>query len=86
MLIGVTGHTGKSVMSADTQTPPPAGGPKPIPPVANAAAKLRAIAEKQGTLGKATFETLLGAGAHLWASDEEFERFQQLTREARGAE
>jgi hypothetical protein len=75
-------------MSADTQTPPPAtaDGPKPIPPVAGAAEKLRALAEKQGTLGKATFEALLGAGAHLWASEEEFERFQQLTRESRGKE
>jgi hypothetical protein len=78
-------------MNADTKTPPPASpsiadGSKPIPPIANAEAKLRAIAEKQGTLGKATFENLLGAGAHLWASDEEFEQFLKLTRESRGKE
>ncbi|AWM37883.1 hypothetical protein GobsT_40680 [Gemmata obscuriglobus] len=74
-------------MSADIQTPPPtAGGARPIPPIAGAAEKLRAIAEKQATLGKATFEALLGAGAHLWASEEEFERFQQLVRESRGKE
>ncbi|MDY3557587.1 hypothetical protein R5W23_000114 [Gemmata sp. JC673] len=59
---------------------------RPIPPIAGAAEKLRALAEKQGTLGKATFEVLLGAGAHLWASEEEFERFQQLVRESRGKE
>jgi hypothetical protein len=78
-------------MTADTNTPPPtlpspADGTRPIPPVADAAAKLRAIAERQGTLGKATFGTLLGAGAHLWATAEEFERFQQLVRESRGKE
>jgi hypothetical protein len=47
---------------------------------------MRAIAERQGTLGKATFESLLGAGAHLWATAEEFERFQQLASESRGKE
>jgi hypothetical protein len=75
-------------MSPDTQTPPPetSEAPKPILPVADAQAKLRAIAEQQGTLGTATFEKLLGAGAHLWASDEEFDRFQQLIRESRGKE
>lgn len=73
-------------MSTETRTPPPAAAPNPIPPVADAAAKLRAIAGRQGTLGKATFDALLGAGSHLWASDEEFERFQQLVREARGKE
>ncbi|MCE9566620.1 MAG: hypothetical protein K8U57_31745 [Planctomycetes bacterium] len=78
-------------MSADTKTPPPVSPTvvdesKLIPPIPNAQAKLRAMAEKQGTLGKATFESLLGAGSHLWASDEEFERFQQLIRESRGKE
>ncbi len=75
-------------MSAETQAPPPetSDAPKPIPPVADAQAKLQAIAERQGTLGRATFENLLGAGAHLWASDEEFDRFQQLIRESRGKE
>jgi hypothetical protein len=76
-------------MNTDTDTPPnsaAADKPKPIPPVPDAEAKLKAIAEKQGTLGKATFEKLLGAGAHLWSSDEELERFQQLIRESRGKE
>jgi hypothetical protein len=75
-------------MNAGTQAPPPeaSDAPKPILPVADAQAKLRAIAEQQGTLGTATFENLLGAGAHLWATDEEFERFQQLIRESRGKE
>ncbi len=78
-------------MSTETQTSPPIppiplDSVKTIPPVADAAAKLRVIAERQGTLGKATFETLLGAGAHLWTSDEEFEHFQQLIRESRGKE
>jgi hypothetical protein len=57
-----------------------------IPPIANAEARLRAIAEQQGTLGKATFENLFGAGSHLWASEEEFDRFLQLTGESRGKE
>ena len=73
-------------MNADTKTPPPAGELITIRPVPDAEAKLRALAEKQGTLGKATFESLLGAGSHLWASEEEFERFQQLIRESRGKE
>jgi hypothetical protein len=75
-------------MRADTQAPVPetSDAPKPILPVADAEAKLRAIAERQGTLGTATFEKLLGAGTHLWASDEEFDRFQQLIRESRGKE
>ncbi len=75
-------------MSGDIQTPlpEPSDAPKPIPPVADAEAKLRSIAERQGTLGTATFENLLGAGAHLWATDEEFDRFQQLIRESRGKE
>lgn len=75
-------------MSADTQTPPPASAsePKPIAPLPDAAERLRAIAERQGTHGKATFDTLFGAGAHLWESDAEFARFLQLIREARGKE
>ena len=73
-------------MSVNTQAPPPEApdAPRPIPPVADAQAKLRAIAERQGTLGTATFENLLGAGTHLWATDEEFNRFQELIRESRG--
>jgi hypothetical protein len=73
-------------MSADTQTPPPASAPNLIAPLPDAAERLRAIAEQQGTQGKATFEALFGAGAHLWESDAEFERFLQLIREARGKE
>ena len=75
-------------MSVNTRAPPSeaSDAPKPIPPVADAEAKLRAIAERQGTLGTATFENLLGAGTHLWATDEEFDRFQQLIRESRGKE
>ena len=75
-------------MSVNTQASPSEATdtPKPIPPVADAEAKLRAIAERLGTLGTATFENLLGAGTHLWATDEEFDRFQQLIRESRGKE
>ncbi|MBA4191415.1 MAG: hypothetical protein C0467_25830 [Planctomycetaceae bacterium] len=75
-------------MTTETRTPPPTATsePKPILPVADSQAKLRAMAEQQGTLGKATFENLLGAGSHLWASEEEFERFQELIRESRGKE
>jgi hypothetical protein len=47
------------------------------------AARLRAIAEQQGTLGKATFENLLGAGKDLWETDEEFERFLEILRMSR---
>lgn len=49
------------------------------------AEKLRRIAEKQGTLGKSTFENLLGTGKQLWDSDEEFEQFLKLLREIRQA-
>jgi hypothetical protein len=57
--------------------------PAPIPPIPDAEAKLRAIAEKQGTLGKSTFENLLGAGKVLWDSPEDFERFMEILREIR---
>lgn len=56
------------------------------PPVPDAAAKLRAIAEAQGTLGKSTFENLLGAGKDLWDSPEDFERFMENLRAIRRAE
>jgi len=56
------------------------------PPVPNAEAKLRAIAEAQGTLGKSTFENLLGAGKGLWDSDEDFERFMENIRAIRQAQ
>lgn len=74
-------------MSTDTQTPPPSSpGAAPISPVPGAEAKLREAARAQGTLGRATFDTLFGAGAHLWSSAEEFEEFQRFTREPRGKE
>ena len=34
--------------------------------------------------GEASFATLLGAGAHLWASDDEFEAFQSDLTDVRG--
>jgi hypothetical protein len=74
-------------MSTEPTPNPPANPetPVPIPPIPDAEAKLRAIAEKQGTLGKATFENLLGAGRDLWDSPEDFERFLELLREIRHA-
>ena len=71
-----------TAMSTDAKPTP---GPLPTQ-TPEQAARLRAIAEKQGTLGKSTFENLLGAGAHLWESDGEFDRFLELIREARGKE
>ncbi|MFO0822891.1 MAG: hypothetical protein U0792_07195 [Gemmataceae bacterium] len=74
-------------MNTDTNTPPStpivANGVKPIPPIANAEAKLRAIAEKQGTLHTSNIEHLWGAGKDLWASDEEFESFIASNRAIR---
>ena len=54
------------------------------PPMPDAEAKLRAIAEAQGVVldGKA-WERLLGAGKDLWDSDEDFERFIELLNERR---
>ena len=49
------------------------------------AEKLRLLAEKQGTLGKSTFENLLGSGATLWETDEEFEAFLERIRDIRQA-
>lgn len=70
-------------MNTDTTTPMPAPGAAPILPVPDAAERLRAIMEKQGTLGTSTFEKLFGAGADLWDSDQEFEQFLRLLRESR---
>lgn len=58
--------------------------PAPLPTqTPGQAARLRAIAERQGTLGTSTFEHLIGAGKDLWASDEEFDRFLEILREFR---
>ena len=71
-------------MDTDTVTTPM---PKPGPgQTAEQAGRLRRIAEQQGTLGKSTFENLLGTGTHLWESDAEFEQFLQLVRASRGKE
>lgn len=53
------------------------------PPVPDAEAKIRAIVEAQGTLGKATYENFVGAGKDLWGDDEDFERFMEILRERR---
>lgn len=53
------------------------------PPPPDAEANARAIAEAQGTLGKATYENFVGAGKDLWDSDEDFERFMALLNERR---
>jgi len=47
------------------------------------AEKLIQSAIQQGTLGKSTFENLLGSGAHLWETDAEFELFLERLREIR---
>ena len=62
--------------------PAPAG--QVSPPMPDAEAKLRAIAEAQGVVldGKA-YEKLLGAGKCLWDSDEDFERFLESIRAIR---
>ncbi len=61
--------------------PAPAG--EISPPMPDAEAKLRAIMEEQGTLGKATYESFVGAGKDLWDDDEDFERFMEILRERR---
>ena len=66
-------------MNKDTK-PAPCPLPTQTP---EQAARLRALAERQGTLGTSTFENLLGAGKDLWDSDEEFERFLEIVRESR---
>ena len=54
-------------------------------PTSDQAEKLRAIAARQGTLGKSTYENLLGSGAQLWKSDEEFGQFLEHIRAIRQA-
>ena len=53
-------------------------------PDPDAEAKLRAIAEAQGVVldGKA-WERVMGSGQSLGYSEEEFEQFMQILREAR---
>lgn len=66
-------------MNTDTtHTPTPATGQTP-----EQAERLRAIAEKQGTLGTSRVENLLGAGAGLWETDAQFEQFLEHLREIR---
>jgi hypothetical protein len=58
--------------------------PTPLPTqTPEQAARLRALAEKQGVTGTANVEHLWGAGKDLWASDEEFEAFLAAIREVR---
>jgi hypothetical protein len=47
--------------------------------------RLRLIARHQATLGKSTFENLLGAGADLWKTDKEFDAFLDQVQEIRDA-
>jgi hypothetical protein len=47
--------------------------------------KLRQIAQAQGKQGKSTFENLLGSGAELWETDEEFESFLEQVEAIRHA-
>ena len=62
--------------------PAPAG--QISPPMHDAEARLRAIAEAQGVpLDGKAYEKLLGAGKCLWDSDEDFERFVALLHERR---
>jgi hypothetical protein len=68
-------------MSTDTKHEP-----APLPAqTPEQAARLRAIAERQGTLGKSTIENLRTAGAQFWETDEEFDRFMEFLREIRAA-
>lgn len=53
--------------------------PSPAPP-ADPSDRLRCLAERQGTLHTSTYERLLGAGEHLWASDAELEAFLEGVR------
>lgn len=45
--------------------------------------QLEARVQAEGKDRTATYENLLGAGAGLWESDEEFERFLATVREIR---
>jgi hypothetical protein len=67
------------MMSPDTTTPP-ATGQTP-----EQAEKFRAIAERQGTLGKSTYENLFGSRAGQWETDEEFDQFLEHIRAIRNA-
>jgi hypothetical protein len=58
--------------------------PAPLPAqTPEQAARLLAIAERQGTLHTSNLEHLLGVGKELWDSDEEFAQFLQFIRESR---
>lgn len=60
--------------------PPPELG---RPQVGGLAEKLRARLAAEGKLGVANYESLLGAGENLWASDEDFEAFLEHVRRTR---
>ena len=45
--------------------------------------KLQRMIEQQGVAHTATFEYLLGSGADLWETDEEFDDFVKLLNESR---
>lgn len=49
-------------------------------------AQLEARVKAGGKDRTATYENLLGAGAGLWGSDEEFERFLETVRATRAEE
>jgi hypothetical protein len=60
--------------------------PAPLPAqTPEQAARLRAIAERQGTQGKSSIENLRAAGARFWETDEEFDQFMHLLRDIRSS-
>jgi hypothetical protein len=70
------------VMSTDAKRPTPAP-PVPPTPAGRPRKTLDELIAEQGVAETATFENLLGKGAELWDSDEEFEQFMDHLRAIR---
>jgi hypothetical protein len=65
----------ETIMTTDTELSPPEE-PRTRPlPRQYTPEELREMLVKKGPMKYATFEEMIGAGAHLWDSDEEFDEF-----------